>query len=75
MSYGLIALIVGTVGSVWAGFYAGRLIARGRGDSPLRITFYGTLVLGPLAVLMPLLDNAYVALALVIPITFFMAAI
>jgi len=73
LSYGLIALIVGVIGSVWAGFYAGRLISRGRGDSPLRITFYGTLVLGPLAVVMPLVDNAYLALALVVPITFFMA--
>mgnify|MGYP001244865456 FL=1 len=73
LSYGLIALIVGIMGSVWAGFYAGRLIGRGREDSPMRITFYGTIALGPLAVLMPLLDNAYVALALVVPITFFMA--
>jgi len=73
LSYGLIALVIGTIGSVWAGFYAGRLIARGRGDSPMRITLYGTIILGPLAVLMPLLDNAYFALALVVPITFFMA--
>ena len=73
LSYGFIALIVGIMGSVGAGFYAGRLIGKGRGDSPMRITFYGTLVLGPLAVLMPLVDDAYVALALVVPITFFMA--
>jgi MFS family permease len=73
LSYGFIALIVGTIGSVWAGFYAGRLIARGRGDSPMRIAFYGTIVLGPLAVVMPLVSNAYLALALVVPITFFMA--
>lgn len=73
LSYGFIALIVGIIGSVWAGFYAGSMLRRGREDAAMRVCLWGTLVLGPLAVAMPLFDNAYIALALVVPITFFMA--
>ena len=39
----------------------------------MRLTLWGTLGLGPVAVLMPLLDNAWLAVALVVPITLFMA--
>ncbi|MCY3793467.1 MAG: MFS transporter, partial [Gammaproteobacteria bacterium] len=47
LTYGVIALVVGVIGSVWAGFFAGRLIGRGGGDAPMRVTLWGTLVLGP----------------------------
>ena len=73
LSYGFIALFVGIAGSVWAGFYAGRMLSRQRADATMRLCFWGTLVLGPLAVLMPLLSNASWALALIVPITFCMA--
>jgi MFS family permease len=39
----------------------------------MRLCFWGTLVLGPLAVLMPLLNDGGWALALIVPITFCMA--
>lgn len=73
LSYGFIALIVGIIGSVWAGFYAGTMLRRGREDAAMRVCMWGTIILAPLAIAMPLMDNPYVALALVIPITFFMA--
>ncbi|MFK7916044.1 MAG: spinster family MFS transporter [Pseudomonadales bacterium] len=72
ISYGLIALTVGVAGSVGAGFYAGKLIAAGRGDSTMRVALYSALLLGPIAVILPLVSNAYVAVALLVPITFAM---
>ena len=73
LSYGFIALIVGIAGGVWSGFYAGNMLRRGRKDAAMRLCLWGTLVLGPLAVAMPLMGNPYIALVLVVPITFLMA--
>jgi MFS family permease len=73
LTYGSIAFFIGILGSVWAGWYAGNMLARGRADAPMRLTMWGTIALGPLAVVMPLLDDAMWAIALIIPITFFMA--
>ncbi|HEX7034183.1 MAG TPA: MFS transporter [Pseudomonadales bacterium] len=73
ITYGLIAIVVGIAGSVWAGYYAGRMIARGRSDAAMRLTLWGCLGLGPLAVVMPLVDSDLLAVALVVPITFGMS--
>ena len=73
LTYGTIALTVGIAGSIWAGHAAGRMIARGRGDGPMRLTLWGTLGLGPVAVAMPLVESGTLAAVLLIPITFFMA--
>ena len=73
LTYGVIALVVGIAGSVWAGYYAGRLIARGGADAPMRVTLWGTLVLGPVAVVLPLLESGLMAAVMLIPITFTMA--
>jgi len=73
LTYGGIAFVVGIIGSIGAGFYAGRMLAKGKSDAPMRVTMWGTIALGPLAVLMPLLDNATWAIVLLIPITFFMS--
>ncbi len=73
VTYGIIAIVLGIVGSIWAGYYAGRLIARGHDDGPMRLTLWGAIGLAPLAIAMPLVANAWMSLALVMPITFFMA--
>ena len=73
LTYGGIALIVGIMGSIGAGYYAGFWLAKGRADAPMRLAFYGTIGLGPLAVIMPLVSNDWLAIAIIIPITFFMA--
>lgn len=73
LTYGAIAFFVGILGSIWAGYYAGNMIARGRADAPMRLTLWGTIGLGPLAVIMPLVPQDWLAIALIIPITFFMA--
>ncbi|MBT7370733.1 MAG: MFS transporter, partial [Gammaproteobacteria bacterium] len=73
LTYGSIAFFVGILGSIWAGFYAGRMLANGRVDAPMRLTMWGTIGLGPLAVIMPLVESDWLAIAIIIPITFFMA--
>lgn len=73
VSYGIIAIVLGLIGSIWVGYYAGVLIGRGKGDAPMRLTLWCTILLAPIAIAMPLVDNAWLALALVVPITFFMA--
>ena len=73
LTYGIIALVVGVIGSVWAGYYAGRLIGRGRADSPMRVAFWCTVGLGPVAIALPLLSDGMMAAVLLVPITFFMA--
>ena len=73
ITYGVIAIVFGLLGSIGAGYLAGRMIGQGQGEAPMRLTFWGTLGLGPLAVAMPLLDNAWLAIALVVPITMFMS--
>ncbi len=73
LTYGSIAFLVGMAGSIWAGFYAGVMLGRGRADAPMRLTLWGTIALGPLAVIMPLVSNDWLAVAMIIPITFFMA--
>ncbi len=72
LTYGAIALCVGIAGSIWAGFYAGRMLARGRMDAPMRLCFWGTLGLAPVAVLFPFAPDTLAA-GLLVPITFCMA--
>lgn len=73
LTYGFIAMFVGLTGSIFAGALAGVMIKRGIQDATLRIVFYGTLILGPLAVIMTLLPSGGIAIALLIPVTFLMA--
>lgn len=73
LTYGAIAFFVGIIGSIGAGLYAGHMLARGKPDAPMRLTFWGTLGLAPVAIVMPLLSNDVLAIWLLIPITFFMA--
>lgn len=71
--YGAIALVMGIAGSLWAGFYAGRMIRRGTVDATLRLVIVSSVGLAPLFVVMSLVPQAWIAIVLLIPITFFMA--
>ena len=73
LTYGTISMVAGIIGSVFAGAFAGWWIGRGRKDGTLRLVFIGTLFLGPCAIALTLLPNAYAAIALLIPVTFMMA--
>ena len=73
LTYGSIAFLAGILGSVWAGFYAGQMAAKGRSDAPMRLTLWGTIALGPVAFIVPLLDSDVWAITLIVPLTFCMA--
>ncbi len=73
LTYGSIAMIVGIIGSVWSGYYAGRLIARRTADATIRLVLYGTILLLPLATALTLVEDPVVAIWLLIPVTFLMA--
>ncbi len=73
LSYGFIAMIVGIIGSMWSGFYAGRLIARGTPDATLRLVMYATIALAPLAIALTLVPEPMVGIVILIPVTFLMA--
>jgi MFS family permease len=73
LTYGTISMVTGIAGSVWAGYYAGRLLRRGVADAAMRLTLGCTLVLGPLAIVMPLVESGGLALAFCVPMTWCMA--
>ncbi len=73
LSYGSIALVVGIAGSVSGGLFASRMIQKGRTDATLRVVLYSTIVLFPLAALLTVIPDPYIALAMLIPVTFCMA--
>jgi MFS family permease len=70
--YGSIALIVGMSGSVIGGVWAGRLM-KTKPDATLRIVMWGTVVLLLTAPLLTWVDNPWLAVGLLIPVTFCMA--
>ena len=74
LTYGSIALFVGIAGSVLSGFWAGRMMRRGTQDATLRLVFYGTILLLPLATALTLVPDAWHGIWLLIPVTFLMAA-
>lgn len=73
LTYGTISMVAGIMGSVFAGGFAGYWIGKGRKDGTLRLVFIGTCLLGPSAVVLTLLPNAWAAIALLVPVTFMMA--
>ena len=72
LTFGLIALVLGTGGSVVAGLLSARMMRAGRGDATLRLVLATTLVLIPVGVAAPLVPSYALAMSLVAVATFFM---
>lgn len=70
--YGSIALVVGILGSVSGGLGAGYLIARKTQDATLRIVLWGTVILLPTATLLTIVPDPWIAIYLLVPVTFCM---
>jgi MFS family permease len=73
LSFGSISMVTGILGSLLAGYFAGRMLRRGTKDAALRLTLLAVLVMTPTAIVMPLVDNAQLAIYLCIPLSFCMA--
>jgi MFS family permease len=71
--YGSIALVVGIAGSITGGLWAGALIRARVQDATMRVVLYGTLVLLPTATLLTIVPDPWLAMALLVPVTFCMA--
>lgn len=74
LGFGTISIVTGISGSIWGGYFVGRMLSRGTSDAAMRLALYLVLVMGVLSTIMPLLSNGIVALCLCIPISFCMAA-
>ena len=70
--YGMMAFVLGLAGSVLSGRLASHLLAKGAMDMIMRLVLAAVLVLGPLAILMPLAPQPWQIFALLVPITFLM---
>ena len=73
LSYGTIAMVVGIAGSIAGGVIASVYIKRGKTDATLRVVWLSTLILFPMAAFLTLTEDAYLALWMLIPVTFCMS--
>jgi len=73
VAYGTVLLIFGTSGVVSAGWLAEALRRRGYTDANLRLIMFAAMCAMPFAIAAPLVGNAWLALALMAPMTFFLS--
>lgn len=64
MSYGMVMLICGTVGTLAGGWLAGRLMQSGRADANMRVVLIATLLKGVPLVIAPLMPTAFWSLTM-----------
>ncbi len=71
-TFGLVALLIGTTGGVFAGQLSARMMQAGRGDATLRLVLGATLALIPIGVAAFLVPSYALAMTLVAVAIFFM---
>ncbi len=74
LAYGLVLLLFGTSGSVLGGLWADSSFRRGRRDAHVRTAMFAGLLALPFAFFMPLVEDARLALGLLVPTTFLLSA-
>jgi MFS family permease len=72
ISFGISALVFGTLGSLTAGWISGRMMRRGRADATVRLALAVTLLLIPAGIVMPLIDGFGPAMIMVSILLFLM---
>ncbi|PZN95802.1 MAG: MFS transporter [Alphaproteobacteria bacterium] len=72
VTYGIIALVFGTTGSVVAGLLSARMMRSGRREATLQLVLAASLLLIPVGIAAPLVDGYWPAMALFAVATFFM---
>ena len=73
LNYGAIAMVVGVTGSIFGGVLAGRLLRSQVPDATLRVAMYAGALLLPTATLLTLVDDPWLGMWLLVPVTFGMA--
>lgn len=64
MSYGMVMLVCGTVGTLSGGWLSGRLMQRGQADANMRVVLIATLLKGVPLILAPLMPTAFLSLSM-----------
>ncbi|MES2495081.1 MAG: MFS transporter [Pseudomonadota bacterium] len=64
LSYGMVMLVCGTIGTLTGGWLSGRLMQKGSADANMRIVLYATLLKGLPLVAAPLMPSAFLSLTL-----------
>jgi MFS family permease len=64
LSYGMVMLVCGTIGTLAGGWLSGRLMQSGRADANMRIVLVATLLKGVPIVIAPLMPTAFLSLAM-----------
>ena len=64
LSYGLVMLVCGTVGTLSGGWLAGRLMQGGRADANMRVVLIATLLKGVPLIIAPLMPTAFLSLTM-----------
>lgn len=72
LTYGVIALVFGTLGSVVAGLLSARLMRAGRREATLQLVLAASLLLIPVGIAAPLVSGFWPAMGLFAIATFFM---
>jgi MFS family permease len=70
--YGSMAMILGFAGAILSGALAARLLQRGNADTLMKLVIAAVVILGPLAIVMPMAPKPWQIFAFLVPITFFM---
>jgi MFS family permease len=71
--YGSMAMILGFAGAILSGALAARLLQRGSTDMLFKLVIGVELILGPLAIVMPMAPKGWEIFVLLVPITFLMS--
>lgn len=71
--FGVIALVVGPLGSVTGGWLCDRLEARGRRDGKLRVGMVAALGTIPAGIVFPLIPDPWLSLLVIVPSFFFVS--
>ncbi|MCW0200033.1 MFS transporter [Sphingopyxis sp.] len=64
LSYGLVMLVCGTVGTLSGGWLAGRLMQSGRADANMRVVLIATVLKGVPIIVAPLMPTAFLSLTM-----------
>jgi MFS family permease len=72
LMYGSMAMIFGFAGAILSGALAAKLLRRGNADTLMKLVIAVVLLLGPLAIVMPMATKSWQIFLLLVPVTFFM---
>ena len=71
--YGFMAMVLGFAGAILSGALAARLLKRGHTDTLMKLVIGVVLILGPMAIILPMAPEAWQIYLILVPITLLMS--